>query len=109
MSNARREFEMTQEQLDKMLEACKRNLKFEDFGGAMVAHVGPDYNAVNEAWKKLGDEMGFFWKTVLPVPEKGDRFFTAVPGTNAAKEAPAKPTGPTPKHEPEVLERKDKT
>lgn len=68
----RREFEMTQAQLDTLLEAMKPV--------PMIAiHCGrttsPQENA-NRAWERLGAEMGFEHMSVRPTG-RGDRFFTA--------------------------------
>jgi len=67
-----KDFEMTQDQLDGLMEACKPV--------AMVAlNLGtpssPQENA-NAAWKKLGNEMGFDHMSVRP-NGKGERFFSA--------------------------------
>ncbi len=66
------DFEMTQKQLSKILEACKPV--------PMIAiHCGnptsPQEKA-NIAWQALGEEMGFDHMTVKPTG-KGDRFFSA--------------------------------
>ncbi len=67
-------FEMTQEQLDGIIKACKPV--------PMIAlHCGTSptqQEMANIAWKKLGEEMGFNHMTVKP-NGKGDRFFTAQP------------------------------
>jgi hypothetical protein len=69
----KKDFEMTQEQLDKLMDACKPV--------PMIAlHIGggpssPQENA-NRAWETLGKEMGFIASTVRP-NGKGDRYFTA--------------------------------
>jgi hypothetical protein len=68
----RREYEMTQEQLDKLLEACRPTMYIVANG---VGPRSPQENA-NDAWARLGDEMGFQYMTVEPT-SKGDRFFTA--------------------------------
>ena len=67
-----KDFEMTQEQLDKLMSACKPV--------AMIALQcgtprSPQARS-NDAWKALGDEMGFDHMTVKP-NSKGDRFFLA--------------------------------
>jgi hypothetical protein len=68
----RKEYEMTQAQLDAILAACKP-------APYMVANgmepLSPQENA-NDAWAALGQEMGFDHLTVRP-NGKGDRFFTA--------------------------------
>lgn len=71
----RTEYEMTQEDLNTILDASKPV-------PAIMLHIGggpksPQENA-NNAWESLGQKMGFDYMTVRPT-EKGDRFFTAVP------------------------------
>ena len=70
----RREFEMTQAQLDRLLEACKP-VPYMVFGG--IEPRSPQENA-NAAWAALGKEIGFEHMTVKP-SSKGNRFFTAEP------------------------------
>ena len=70
----RREFEMSEEQLSTLLDACKPV--------RMIALQcgnprSPQENA-NDAWRSLGQEMGFDGMTVRPVAGKSQRFFTAV-------------------------------
>ena len=69
------EYEMTEEQLKQLLDACKP-VPYMVIGGH--APSSPQENA-NRAWMGLGKEMGFDWETVRPVQGKGQRFFTAVP------------------------------
>jgi len=68
----RKEYEMTQAQLDQILDAC-RPVPYMVFGG--VEPRSPQQNA-NDAWKALGDEMGFDHMSVRP-NGKGECFFTA--------------------------------
>ncbi len=68
----RKNYEMTQEQLDKLLDAMK-SVPYMVIGGH--APRSQQENA-NDAWKALGDEMGFVWDTVKP-NGRGDRFFSA--------------------------------
>lgn len=65
-------FEMTQEQLDIILSACKPTPMI------MLQCSTPisSQEKANNAWKSLGKEMGFDHMTVRP-NGKGDRFFTA--------------------------------
>lgn len=70
----RREFEMTQAQLDKILDACKPTPVMFLSGGVPMGSSQQE-NA-NAAWAALGDEMGFEHMTVQP-SGRGDRFFTA--------------------------------
>lgn len=72
----RREFEMSEEQLKKILDACKPTPAMFLSGGQPMFGT-PQENA-NRAWKALGEEMGFDYLTVRP-NGKGDRFFTAEP------------------------------
>ena len=66
----RSEYEMTEAQLEKLLDAGKPT---------MCIKIGtwspstPQENA-NAAWGSLGREMGFRSLTAKPVPGKGDRF-----------------------------------
>ena len=71
----RREYEMTEDQLKRLLEAC-RPVPYMIFGGREPR--SPQENA-NAAWQELGREMGFDGMSVQPVPGKGQRFFTALP------------------------------
>jgi hypothetical protein len=68
----RKEYEMTQAQLDAILDACKP-VPYMVFGG--MEPRSPQESA-NAAWAALGEELGFDHMTVRP-NGKGDRFFTA--------------------------------
>lgn len=70
----RKEFEMSEEQLKNLLDACKPTPAMYLSGG-VPAFGTPQENA-NRAWRTLGEEMGFDWETVAP-SNKGDRFFFA--------------------------------
>lgn len=70
----RKEFEMSDDQLNKLLDACKPTPAMYLSGG-VPAFGTPQENA-NRAWKALGDEMGFKWDTVCP-SNKGNKFFFA--------------------------------
>ncbi len=70
----RQEYELTQKELDGVLEASKPV-------PAIMLHIGggprtPQEN-VNAAWQRLGEKYGFVWDTVRPVSGKGQRFVTA--------------------------------
>ena len=70
----RKKYEMTQEDLDKILDACKPV-------PMIMLHLGmpnSQQERANGAWAELGSRMGFDSMTVEPTGE-GDRFFTAVP------------------------------
>jgi hypothetical protein len=73
----RKENEMTQADLDRILEACKP-VPYLIIGG--VPPRSPQERA-NDAWAELGLRMGFDYMTVQPTG-RGDRFFTAVPTEN---------------------------
>lgn len=68
----RKEFEMTQAQFEKILEACKPVPYIAIQCGEPSS---PQENA-NKAWCALGDELGFDGMTVEPT-NKGKLFFTA--------------------------------
>lgn len=69
----RREFEMTEADLDKILDAGKP-VPYIVVGG--VPPRSPQQKA-NSAWASLGAQMGFDYTTVKPVTGKESRFFTA--------------------------------
>ena len=70
-------FEMTEEQYEKLLEASKPTPLMYLSGGRPMS-PSPQENA-NRAWRKLGKELGFDWRTVEPVEGESDRVFTAEP------------------------------
>ncbi len=70
----RTEYEMTQDDLNKIIDACKP-VPYIIIGG----HPPPSQQEnANRAWKELGERMGFDAMTVQP-SRGGDRFFSAVP------------------------------
>lgn len=69
----RKEFTMTKEQCDKLLDACKP-VPYMVIGG--VEPRSPQENA-NAAWAALGAELGFEPFSVRPVEGKGIEVFTA--------------------------------
>lgn len=68
------EFEMTEEQLKRMMQACQP-VRYMVVGGIPPRSTQENANA---AWQSLGREMGFIWNTVEPSP-RGERFFKAEP------------------------------
>lgn len=74
----RQHYEMTQADLDRILEACKPTPAMWGSGGVPLFST-PQENA-NRAWAELGQRMGFDPMSVEPT-DKGARFFTAVPRT----------------------------
>ena len=71
----RREFELTEQQYQRLLDACKPTPAMWGSGGAPM-FASPQENA-NRAWKELGRELGFVWNSASPIPGKGPRFFVA--------------------------------
>ena len=73
--NPRVEYEMSEDDLAKLLDACKPTPCI------MVGGVtGPTpQDMANHAWSALGEQMGFDPMTVRPIEGKGLRFFTGVP------------------------------
>lgn len=69
------EFEMTQEDMDKILNASKP-VTYLVAGG--IPPRSPQENA-NSAWDALGSRMGFVGRTVQAAPGKSALFFTAEP------------------------------
>lgn len=68
-----KEFQMTAEQHKKLLDASKP-VPYLVIGG--IPPRSPQQNA-NDAWERLGLEMGFDHMTVAPVRGKSELFFTA--------------------------------
>lgn len=71
----RREFEMTPEQRERLLDACKPTPVMYLSGGQPM--FKPAQENANDAWQALGRELGFVWDSAEPVPGKGMEFFTA--------------------------------
>lgn len=80
--NPRVEYEMSEDDYDKIIDACKPVVAIQ-VGGHSPR--GPQENA-NAAWAILGKKMGFDSITARP-SEKGPRFFTAVPSETMAQKA----------------------
>ena len=80
--NPRVKYEMTQEDLDKIMGACKP-VPVMMIGGCTGS--SPQENA-NVAWAELGKRMGFDSMTVEPSND-GERHFTAVPSETDAQKS----------------------
>lgn len=75
------EFKLTDEDLKALYEASKP-VPYMVFGGTTPR--SPQQNA-NDAWQKIGDSMGFYSLTVVPVPGKGHHYFMAEPKPKMAE------------------------
>lgn len=92
----RTNYEMTEEDLKAILDACKPVVAMMIGGHAPSSQ---QENA-NNAWAALGRKMGFDHMTVQPISGKGNRFFTAVPSeTEEARKE---------RHEREAAEAKER-
>lgn len=84
-----REYEMNIDQYEKLIDACKPV--------PMIAlncgYVGSVQERANQAWKRLGDEMGFDWTTVTP-NGRGVRSFSAVPKPESPPAPPPRKLNP---------------
>lgn len=71
-------YEMTEEELNKLMEAIK------PVPVMMIGNYAPSSQQenANRAWAELGKKLGFDYMTVQPIPGKGQRFFSAVPSEN---------------------------
>lgn len=69
----RKEFKMTDDQYRALIDSMKPVTYLIANG---TEPLSPQENA-NNAWARLGAELGFRPMTVEPVREKSDRFFTA--------------------------------
>lgn len=74
----RTQYEMTEQDLIELLEAC-RTVPMIALNCGMPS--SPQDNA-NRSWEALGKKMGFDSMTVAPVSGKGQRFFSAIPSEN---------------------------
>lgn len=81
----RTNYEMTEADLEKLLEACKPTPAIWGSGGAPM-FATPQENA-NRAWAELGKRMGFDSDTVQPMEGKSAMFFTAIPTENEVQRA----------------------
>lgn len=75
LSTERREYELTDEQFDRLVEAAKP-VPYIVVGG--VPPMSQQQRA-NNAWQTLGRELGFDWKSVQPHPSGDQRRFIATP------------------------------
>lgn len=71
----RREFELTADEFQQLLDACKPTPVMYLSGGIPM-NRSPQENA-NDAWEALGRKRGFDGLSVQPIEGKGPRFFTA--------------------------------
>lgn len=71
----RTEYEMTEEDMQTLLNACKATPVM------MIGSYSPpsQQENANNAWAALGKKMGFDSDTVQPIRGKGQRWFSAVP------------------------------
>lgn len=79
----RTEYEMTQADLDTLMEA------FKAVPMIMLQCGNPpsQQENANRAWDALGKKMGFDGSTVRPIDGKGSRFFTAIPSETESARA----------------------
>ena len=73
----RKEFEMSDEDLAAVLDACKPTPAMWLGDGTPMCGT-PQENA-NRAWERLGEKMGFASLTVQPAAGKGQKVFTVEP------------------------------
>ena len=73
--NPRVNYEMTEDDLETLLKACKPTPVMFLTGGTPIG--GNQQENANAAWAELGRKMGFDSMTVRP-DNRGQRFFTAV-------------------------------
>ena len=76
----RLEFELTDEQLNKLLDASKPTPVMaigDPYGGPPIPMFGTPQENANRAWRNIAEEMGFVWDSVQPISGKDEHFFTA--------------------------------
>lgn len=76
-----REYQLTQEQHERLMNASKPTPAM-FFAGGQSMFSSATENAERE-WQRLGRELKFKWWTVKPVRGKSDYFFTATPEEDA--------------------------
>jgi hypothetical protein len=79
-TNMMTDFEMTQEQLDALLDSMKPVVMI----ALQCGQPRSQQQNANDAWQRLGKEMGFDHMTVEPTG-RGNRFFKARPTDRAEK------------------------
>ena len=72
-----KEFELSKEDLDKLLEACKPVPYMTDGNGNLL--FGDQQTNANNEWKRLGEKYGFVWDSAEPVDGKPMNFLLANP------------------------------
>ena len=72
----RKEFKLTAEQHNQLIEAAKPVPFIVDWGGRVPP--SPQENS-KTVWERLGQALGFDFTTVRPVPGKSDYHFSADP------------------------------
>ena len=77
------DYEMTEDDLKKLMEACEPTPMI------MLQTGSPpsQQESANNAWKRMGEKMGFDSMTVQPIAGKGTRFFSAVPSETESQKA----------------------
>jgi hypothetical protein len=75
----RREYVLTDEQLQTLLERMKPDPVLYGSGG--VPWFSTQQEKANRAWVALGEELGFDGKTVEPVPGKPRNVISAAPAS----------------------------
>ena len=75
-----KEYKMTEEQRAKIFDASKPTpvMAISDPNGGLPIPIGgSSYENAMAAWRSLGEELGFDYNTVRPVPSKSDYYFMA--------------------------------
>lgn len=81
----RTNYEMTEDDLKAILDACRSTPVMFLSEGTPIG--GNQQENANRAWNELGKRMGFDHMTVQPVAGKNQRFFTAVPSETETQQA----------------------
>lgn len=75
MNPVRKEYEMNMQQFASMLSAAKP-VPYLVVGGNLPRSA---LENSNDAWRKLGRELGFVWNTAQKIEGKSQKHFTAIP------------------------------
>ena len=77
----KKEFEMTQDELNQMI-AISQGKSMPVLMIGSVVTGGEKQESANDFWKRLGEKYGFIWDTAEPISGKGYTFFKAVAKPN---------------------------
>lgn len=77
----KKEFEMTQDELNQMIAISQaKSMPVMKIGNVTTGDEKQE--SANDFWKRLGEKYGFIWDTAEPISGKGYTFFKAIAKPN---------------------------